>query len=192
MLLGIRTAPKEELGCSSVELVYGTSLTVPGNFIASQGPQNDHHSQLQRLRKQVRALVPVPTIQHGTVPASVPNTLQKSKFVFIRRDAHSTPLQRPYEGPFRVIETGTKTFKIDIGGRTEVITIDRLKPAHLDVDGPVPIGSRNHEEDRQGTNIMDLTPTRNTHRTQPPTYSHNAPDLAAKLINCNATCRGYN
>ena len=123
--------------------MYGTPLTVPGDFVASHSPPTDHHSQLQRLREQVHALAPVPTSQHGAVPATVPNILQKSKFVFIRRDAHRTPLQHPYEGPFRVIETGTKTFKIDIGGRPQVITIDRLKPAHLDVDGPVPIAEPN-------------------------------------------------
>lgn len=37
------------------------------------------------------------------------------------------------KGPFRVIETGPKTFKIDIGHKTKTITVDRLKLAHLDV-----------------------------------------------------------
>ena len=32
VLLGIRTAPNEDLNCSSSELVYGTPLSVPGNF----------------------------------------------------------------------------------------------------------------------------------------------------------------
>ena len=33
VLLGVRTAPKEDLASSSAELVYGTPLTVPGDFI---------------------------------------------------------------------------------------------------------------------------------------------------------------
>ena len=33
MLLGIRTAPKEDFGCSAAEMVYGAPLTVPGDFI---------------------------------------------------------------------------------------------------------------------------------------------------------------
>ena len=49
------------------------------------------------------------------------------------------PLQRPWEGPFEVIESGPKTFKVDIGGRREIITIDRLKLAHLDVDSPIQV-----------------------------------------------------
>ena len=111
VLLGVRTAPKEDLGCSSAELVYGAPLTVPGDFLANQGNQPDHHRELQRLRDQVRTLAPVPTSQHGNTPASVPTDLQQAKFVFIRRDVHRTPLQRPYTGPYKVIETGPKTFK---------------------------------------------------------------------------------
>ena len=137
VLLGIRTAPKEDLGCSSAELVYGTPLTIAGDFIANHGHQSDHSLQLQRLRDRVGSLASVPTSRHGTAPVSVPADLQRAKFVFVRCDAHRTSLQRPYEGPFRVIETDPKTFKIDIGGKTETITVDRLKLAHLDVDSPV-------------------------------------------------------
>ena len=35
VLLGIRTALKEDLGCTAVELVYGTSLRFPGEFVVS-------------------------------------------------------------------------------------------------------------------------------------------------------------
>ena len=69
----------------------------------------------------------------------MPDDLRKAKFVFVRRDAHCAPLQRPYEGPFRVIKTGAKTFKLDIGGQIETITVDRLKLAHLDLDYPVEV-----------------------------------------------------
>ena len=36
VLLGIRTASKEDLGYSSAELVYGQPLTAPGEFIGSR------------------------------------------------------------------------------------------------------------------------------------------------------------
>ncbi|GFR92229.1 transposon Ty3-G Gag-Pol polyprotein [Elysia marginata] len=38
---------------------------------------------------------------------------------------------------FQVISTGDKTFRIMVGGREEVISIDRLKQAHVDLSGPV-------------------------------------------------------
>ena len=105
MLLGIRTAPKEDLGCSSAELVYGAPLTVPGDFIPnSTSAKSSIGSHLRHLREQVRTLAPIPTSRHGVSPTNVPQCLQKTKFVFIRRDAIHTSLQRPYQGPFKVIQ----------------------------------------------------------------------------------------
>ena len=145
VLLGIRTAPKDDLGCSSAELVYGTPLTVPGDFFVNHNSQLEHHSHLRQLRDQVRLHVPMPTSQHGVVPSSIPRNLKQSKFVFVRRDSHRTPLQRPYEGPFKVIQSGDKTFTVDRGGRQEMISVDRLKPAFIDLESPaVSAEPRNH------------------------------------------------
>ena len=49
------------------------------------------------------------------------------------------PWNVPYEGPFKVIHSGPKVFTIDRGGKLETVSIDRLKPAHLDFDMPVPV-----------------------------------------------------
>ena len=46
VLLGIRTAPKEDLQSSSAELVYGEPLTVPGSFANFISWQNqDQHTR---------------------------------------------------------------------------------------------------------------------------------------------------
>ncbi|XP_078264112.1 uncharacterized protein LOC144598103 [Rhinoraja longicauda] len=138
VLLGIRTAPKEDLASSSAELVYGSPLTVPGEFVPSlPGREEPPSSTLHRLRERVGKLAPVPTSRHGTFRPYVPSALQDCAFVFLRRDAHQAPLQRPYEGPYRVLEHGQTTFVLDMGGRPEAVSIDRLKPAHLDIDQPV-------------------------------------------------------
>ena len=54
--------------------------------------------------------------------------------VFIRHDAHRGPLHRIYDGPYHVIERADKMFVLDIGGRLESVSIDRLKCAHADPD----------------------------------------------------------
>ena len=136
VLLGIRTMPKEDLGCSVAELVYGAPLTVPGDFLANYDSSPDQNSQLQQLRDQVRSMVPIPTSHHGIRPTTLPANLQRAKFVFIRRDGHRTPLQRPYEGPFKVVETGPKTFKVEVKGKTETVTVDRLKLAFVNPNNP--------------------------------------------------------
>ena len=93
---------------------------------------------LPALRDRIGQLSPTPTARHCQVSSHVPPLLCQSKFVFVRRDSHRSPFQRVYDGPFKVIASGAKTFKIDFGGRSKSVSIDRLKPAHLDVDRPVP------------------------------------------------------
>lgn len=139
VLLGIRTAPKDDLHCSSAELVYGTPLTVPGDFVAKPQAQQDSASILPHLHALVSKFTPIPTSNHGKSRVSLPINLQSSEYVFIRRDAHCTPLQRPYEGPFHVLEKGPKFFKIDFGGKADTVSVDRLKPAHLDPEQPVQV-----------------------------------------------------
>ena len=137
VLLGIRRAPKEDINSSSAELVYGAPLTVLGDFLATPSGRDEPTKILPELRGKVGKLAPVPTARHGSPRTSVPPTLHNSQFVFVRRDCHRIPLQRSYEVPFTVIEHGDKVFKLDVGGRTEVVSVDRLKPAHLDFDQPV-------------------------------------------------------
>ena len=86
-------------------------LTVPGDVIPSHvRTHSDFARHFRQLREQVRSLVPIPTSQHGKVAASIPRNLQQARYVFIRRDVNRTPLQRPYEGQFKVIQPGPKTF----------------------------------------------------------------------------------
>ena len=49
-------------------------------------------------------------------------------------DAHRLPLKPLYDGQFRVLEAGPKSFVLDLGGREERVTVDRLKPAHVVAD----------------------------------------------------------
>ena len=66
VLLGIRTAPKEDFECSSAELVYGAPLTVPGDFLLRSQESQDAGRFLLRLRDTVRGLAPRPPVPHGT------------------------------------------------------------------------------------------------------------------------------
>ncbi|KAJ8394428.1 hypothetical protein AAFF_G00046390 [Aldrovandia affinis] len=93
VMLGLRTAPKEDLQSSSAELVYGA---------ATAG-------------SRARVFAPVPTTQHSVPTSQVPPGLRSAGYVFIRHDAHRGPLQPPYDGPFRVLEHGPKHLVVDIG-----------------------------------------------------------------------------
>ena len=48
-------------------------------------------------------------------------------------DALRKPLQPPYDSPYEVLNHDKKHFTLIIKGQKEVVSIDRLKPAYLDV-----------------------------------------------------------
>ena len=142
VMLGIRTAPKEDLGVSPAELVYGRPLTVPGQFLGPEQHQEPATSVfLRQLRDKVGALAPTQTSSHGgqTRATHVPDRLSDTKFVFIRRDCHKVPLTPKYDGPYKVIERGPKFFKVQLGNRTDNVSIDRLKAAATDNDSDVQV-----------------------------------------------------
>ncbi|XP_064461865.1 uncharacterized protein LOC135372071 [Ornithodoros turicata] len=62
VLLGIRTAFKEDMGCSPAEMVYGTPLRLPSELVASPSHSSGLVPQLfvDRLRHAMRALRPSP------------------------------------------------------------------------------------------------------------------------------------
>ena len=142
VLLGIRTVPKEDLGCSSAEMVHGAPLTVPGDFLPRGQDTDDVAHFLPRLRETVRKLAPRPPVPHGTKPSSVPTALADSRFVFVRQDSHRPPLTPPYEGPYKVLVHGDKSFVLYYGTRQDSVSIDRLKPAFVDPMTPIEAAKR--------------------------------------------------
>ena len=135
VLLGIRTAVKADLGHSVSERVYGTTLCLPGEFFSqtTTDPNLDPTSYVDRLKRAIYDLQP-PQSRPQHRKTHIPKDLQSCTHVSIRRDAVRSPLQPPYDGPFKVMLRATKFFKVDLGNRTDTVSIDRLKPAHLDTD----------------------------------------------------------
>jgi cleavage and polyadenylation specificity factor subunit 1 len=127
VLLGLRTAPKEDSNISSAELCLGAPLTLPGEFIAGPEPPP------QEFVDSLRAAPPLPSMRprsYAQVAAAPPASLLTAEFVYIRRGGTVPSLQPLYAGPYRVISSGDKCFTVEISGKAEVVSIDRLKP-HL-------------------------------------------------------------
>ena len=66
VLLGLRTAPKEDIHTSAAEMVYGTPLTVPDNFVCPSDDPVAAAELLSNLRDEVLKLRPTPVLRHGT------------------------------------------------------------------------------------------------------------------------------
>ena len=140
VLLGIRSTPKEDLKCSSAELVNGTPLKVPGDaFFPSTSTSSTDNLFLPWLKEKIADYRPQQISRHSKNVVSVPKSLLTCNFVFVRRDTHQPPLAPPYDGPFRVLERGEKFFILDIGGRRDSVSVDRLKPAYIDSNEQLPV-----------------------------------------------------
>jgi hypothetical protein len=140
VLLGIRTTCKEDLGTSPAEMVYGAPLSVPGAFLGVPSTDPDSSTFLQQLRAKVGDLAPTPTSTHGrNIKPHVPQRLDSSDYVFVRRDGYNSPLNPKYDGPFKVIHRTPKFFRLQLGDRQDNVSIDRLKPAYTDKSQPVQV-----------------------------------------------------
>lgn len=131
VLLGLRTAYKPDIKSSPAEMVFGTQLRLPGEFLvpSSQQTQTDF---VNKFRSYMQDLRPIQTAHHMTDKPFVHPSLNTCSHVFVRVDRLRSALVQPYEGPFEVIERQEKTFKVLIRGKIQTISIDRLKPAFVE------------------------------------------------------------
>lgn len=149
VLLGIRSALKDDLQTSSAELVYGEPLRLPGDFFQpTETGSTDISDFTTRLRKFASELQPAPAARHNRAKIFVYKDLASSTHVFLRDDTLRGSLQPPYTGPYPVLERNDKTFKILVKGNSVTVSIDRLKPAYMQTDlssnpTPTPTPSNN-------------------------------------------------
>ena len=131
VLLGVRTAWREDPDCSAADLVYGTSLRLPGEFLPHEQRDLRVSSEfLRQLRDNMRTVLPPAHEFHGKRSAYTPDSLASTGYVYVRHDAHRKPLQRPYDGPFKILEVHEKYYVLDINGRHDSVSVDRLKTAY--------------------------------------------------------------
>ncbi|GFQ92100.1 transposon Ty3-I Gag-Pol polyprotein [Trichonephila clavata] len=107
VLLGLRTALKEDLQCTSAELVYGSTLRLPAEFLEAPSLNVDPHEFLKNLRTVMDQLKPVTTTSHGNKKTA-------------------------YDGPYLVLKRTEKMFTTEKNGKQSTINIDRLKPAFFE------------------------------------------------------------
>ena len=134
-MLSLRSTFKEDLGCTMSELMLGTVLRLPGQLLSSSERDDVPVSTyIRNLSAYIDSFKPV-RLRHPDVRKSyIDPALLTCSHVFVRYDGVKTPLQRPYDGPYLVIERGNKHFSLDIRGRLDTVSIDRLKPAYLGIN----------------------------------------------------------
>ncbi|XP_033225806.1 protein NYNRIN-like [Belonocnema kinseyi] len=134
ILLGIRSAWREDLKSTSAELVYGESIRLPGEFLTSRSEEvntKDTSEIVNAMRRRFQSLRPVGGTRHSQKKIFVFKDLSTSEQVFVRHDQPKGSLQMPYDGPYLVNNRSEKFFNVNIKGKDTNVSIDRLKPAYI-------------------------------------------------------------
>ncbi|KAK9876450.1 hypothetical protein WA026_012762 [Henosepilachna vigintioctopunctata] len=130
VLMGLRSVIRQDCHISPAEMVYGSPLRLPGEFFNPTINTTDQNTFVDKLRKKMSLLSPVPSRDHQR-KVFVPQELESCTHVFVRNDSVKKPLQQPYDGPFKIIGKSDKFFSLDIRSKTVNISKDRLKPAFI-------------------------------------------------------------
>lgn len=104
VLLGLRTSLKEDIDTSAAELVYGTTLRLPGEYFSAEDPIGCPQMFRENLRERIRAIRPRSTSHHIKKKTFIYKELEECTHVFVRVDKPRRLLERPYEGPFIILE----------------------------------------------------------------------------------------
>jgi hypothetical protein len=111
---------------SAAELVFGTPLQLPAQFLSAAEPPPSFF--VEQLNSVLLCVAPLPPPAAAT--ASPSPQLMAADFVYIRAPPTAPVLSPPYRGPYAVHKRSLKEFIIKMGGRFEAVSVDRLKP-HL-------------------------------------------------------------
>lgn len=124
IMLGLRNSPKEDTDVSPAEAVLRAQPMLPGQFVSPS--------------RQTSVNPVIPVRHHGVPHASVPDAVRSASHAFLRVDSYRTPLQRPYQGPYPIVRRDDKTCTLLIRDRESVVSMDRIKPAHVPADDAAP------------------------------------------------------
>ena len=134
VLLGLRSTVREDARCCPADVVYGCQLRLPGDLMDASPVSPDVSPFVADLQAAMASLRPLLPVQRASRDIGhVPSALARTSHVFLRVAAVRRSLTPPYDGPFPVLQRGEKTFKILKGNKEHLVSIDRLKPAFLDV-----------------------------------------------------------
>jgi cleavage and polyadenylation specificity factor subunit 1 len=130
VMLGIRTAWREDGVFSPAENVFGSQPVLPGQFLSA--PESPSPSFLSDFQGLLAGRTPLPTVHNSslTAPVCLPEDLLLSRFVLVRQDSVQPPLSPLYSGPYLVLERSLHAFKLQIGDRTDTVSCHRLKACH--------------------------------------------------------------
>lgn len=124
VMLGLRTAPKEEANVSPAEAALGTKLQLPGQTL----PVESTHVPAADRPIIPRPVIPNTTKQAGAAsPKGSQEGPSAGDLVYVRDGQPRGPLAPPYVGPYRVLERKGKAVHLLVGDREDWVAVERTK-----------------------------------------------------------------
>lgn len=123
ILLGIRNSCTE-MDKTPAQMTYGKMLCLPGDYFSNIPLQKTTYEELQSA---IKSFKPPQRKTRQSTKFYIPKEMGTCKKVWLRKE-NTKGLERPYEGPYNVIEKRKKYFKIYKDSKNQNISIDRLKP----------------------------------------------------------------
>ncbi|XP_036362146.1 uncharacterized protein LOC118765014 [Octopus sinensis] len=135
ILLGIRIFAKGDMGHSPAELVYSTPLALPGRMITPVPPRDipGPAFYIHRLHAHMSHLSPN-ALHLQKTDTYIPLDINQWMYVFIQNDGIPSQICPPYSGPYRVLQRREKYFVVNMNGKPNTISNDRLKKSIIEPD----------------------------------------------------------
>jgi len=92
VLLGLRTSFKEDLKSTAAEMVYGTTLRLPGEFFTDVDMLPDPQPFLEKFTQHMLLIRSIPAAYHHKKAAFLHQDLFTCSHVFLRVDAVKKPV----------------------------------------------------------------------------------------------------
>jgi len=123
VLLGLRTAPKEEAGISSAEAALGSPLQLPGKPLPLDRPDVPSGAGATLRANRV---IPATTRTYADVAAGKEETVVPG-LMYMREGQPRGPLAPTYSGPYKVLERHGKVLKLQLGECADRVVLERVK-----------------------------------------------------------------
>ena len=139
MLLGVRTAFKDDLQASPAEMLFGTTLRIPGEFFVMSSNPASAPGFVSKLRQLMASMKAVPVARHTQQKPFFHRDLRSCSHVFKRVNTIRRPFDPPYSGPHEVVRRiDDRTYVIVVNGRERTFSTDALKPVYMEAAEPDP------------------------------------------------------
>ena len=130
IVLSLNSMFREELGCSSADLVFFQALRLPGDILLTEHPPDTPFSEhlVRQMQQFATTIRPVPTRVEQNKRVYMPPQLKTCTHIFVKQDPIKPNLTPAYAGPYLVISRTDKTFRVLNNSKIMSVAINNVKP----------------------------------------------------------------